>query len=152
MRLVNSLKHGLIIILDPYDVEYGKRVSNDLRYQDPKIAGPAELNYQIKIFDELLGNVGINIFKYEPHTIPVLVAGALFDDNEEYLDHIGMVFDSYIRFKTHQWDYSYLKEMVFYVGQEAWNAGFISGMTEGFSEGYIQGYYYDLVDDDWEDK
>lgn len=154
MRLVNSLRYGLVIVLDPYDVEYGKRISNDPHYQDPRIAGPVELNYQIKVFDELLGNINISIFKYEPHTIPVLMAGALFDDNEEYLNHLGTVFDSYIRLKTRQWDYSYLEEMTFYVAQEAWNAGFVYGMTDGLNEGYIQGYYYALVedDDDWEDK
>ena len=134
MRLVNSLKHGLVIVLDPRDVEFGKRVSNDPFYQDKKLHGPLELNYQIKIFDELMGNIRINVYKHDPHVIPVLMAGALLDNEEGYLDHLYMVFDAYIALKTHQWGYIYSEEMSMYVYQQAWNTGFTAGIIHVYPD------------------
>lgn len=134
MRLVNSLKHGLTIVLDTQDIEFGRRVSNDPFYQDKKLHGPMELNYQIKIFDELMGNISINVYKHDPHTIPVLMAGALLANEEEYLDHLCMVFDAYIALKTHHWGYIYSEEMTMYICQQAWNAGFVTGIVHVFPD------------------
>lgn len=144
MRLVNSLKYGLVIVLDPYDIAFGKRVSNDPKYQNKKLYGPVELKSHIRIFDELMGNVPVNVVNYEPHTIPVLMAGAIIDGDEDYLSNLCMVFNAYMQMKSYQWDYIYIEEMFFYVIQQACRKGFASGITEEF----VKGYFCSLIDDD----
>lgn len=132
LRIINSLKSGFVLVLDPIDIAIGKLVTNESKYNDYKFAHPITIDETIRYFEKAVDTSQIHLVGYDYQVIPTLIAAAMIEDDEPYAIHIADTFSNYIQLKTGDFEFECISSLMRELFKEARTCGLIVGFLEGF--------------------